>query len=188
MRATRCILVALVALLLFGGCATGSKAPDILVNGAPANNHLLILTSTRYDITLYSQVIYQYIHKEGDESAIWHSYVPVNTVVEIDKKTAGLALSIRVLNRDKVDYKVLYVLRATGEDGREIVEKEFLYEGDFSRKDFVIPVYNNKEMVSGDAHVEITDGEGSLLMVSQIARFQRKEEKKSPIVGERGAP
>lgn len=176
---TKGILILLAAFLLLGGCATGSKAPNVYVNGAPANNHLLILTSTRYDITLYSQVIHQYIHKEGDESDIWHRYVPVNEVVKIDRKTAGLALSVRVLNKDKVDYKVLYVCRATGEDGKERVEKEFLYEGDFSRKDFVIPVYKDKGMVSGIAHVEITDGKGVLLMVSQVARFQRKEERTS---------
>lgn len=174
---TRVILVMVMAALLFGGCATGSKAPNVYVNGAPANNHLLILTNAQHDITLYSQVIHQYIHKEGDESAIWHNYVPVNEMVEVNKKTAGLVMSIRVLNKAKIDYKVLYVRSVKGEKGEESVEKEFIYEGRFSRKDFIIPVYENEEMVSGSAHVEIIDGEGNLLMVSQVARFQRKEER-----------
>lgn len=165
----------LVLLVFIGGCATGDGGPKIYVNHAPAENFLLVLTNPETEITLYSKALRHYVHAEEDESDVWYEPLPIGEKVEVTKDTKGVSISLRIGNTQKVHYSLVhvYTIKLKSDDCAFTFEEE-LYEGNFSRKDFVVDLVLTDNVEHGKAHVEIRDEEGMPILFSQEVVYARK--------------
>lgn len=165
------ICFVLIILLLSFGCA--STQPKVYINHAPANSHLLILENPKTGIVLYSQVVKDFVRKEGNEKDIWSEPVPVSNKVKIGSNVKRIKHRIRVANLKKVDYSIFHVFTYVLDNDRMSYEIK-LYEGSFSRKDFDVPV-DIKGIKSCKSHVEVRDPDGDLLLVSRRISYERRE-------------
>jgi len=174
MRTKIMVVLCVGILLIVSGCAT-SKAPNIYVNHAPAENFILQLTNPETQITLYSKVMRHYVHEEDNESDVWYEPIPINEIVIVDDATKDVSISLRVGNLKKVKYSLVhvYVLMLKGES-IEFQFEELIYEGNFSRKEFVIKLLTNEDITRGRSHIEIRDEEGMPILFSQEVVYERK--------------
>lgn len=165
------ICFVLIILLLSFGCV--STQPKVYINHAPANSHLLILENPKTGIVLYSQVVKDFVHREGDEKDIWSEPVPVGNKVKIGSEVERIKHHIRVANLKKIEYSLFHVFTYVMDTDRMSYEEK-LYEGSFSRKDFDVPV-NVEGVKSCSSHVEVRDSDGNLLLVSRQISYERRE-------------
>jgi len=175
MKKFRAALLVVLFAFFLGGCATDRGAPKIYVNHAPAENFLLVLTNPETQITLYSKVLRHYVHAENDESDVWYEPVPIGDKVELTKDTHGASISLRIGNINKVYYSLVHVYTVKlKSDTGDFTFEEVLYEGNFSRKDFVVDLVAGESVESGRAHIEIRDEEGMPILFSQEVVYEQK--------------
>lgn len=152
---TKRILVVSMLLFLLVGCG-GTK---LYVNGAPAAEHITMLTHLETGMKAYYTATVHYPKKEGDEIIAWMHYVPFDTIVRLSKDTTALMVALRLVNDKKVEYMLWEKYSMTYEDGSNpyYVEHQ-LYSGSLSLNNFQIPCPIG--VVKGTYSLEVRDKKG----------------------------
>lgn len=130
------ILMVFMLLFLFVGCG-GTK---IYVNGAPAAEHISVLTHLETEMKAYYTATVHYPKKEGDEVIAWMHHVPFDTIVKLSEDTTSLMVALRLVNDKKVKYSLWEKYSMTYENGSNpyYVEHQ-LYSGSLSLNNFQLP-------------------------------------------------
>jgi hypothetical protein len=142
-------------LFLFVGCG-GTK---VYVNGAPAVEHISMLTHVGTGVRAYYTATMHYPKKEGNETIAWMHHVPFDTIVRLPKDITALSVTLRLANESKVEYSLWEKYSMTYEDGSNpyYIEHQ-LYSGSLSINNFQIPCPIGT--VKGTYSLEVRDKKG----------------------------
>jgi len=167
---TKQILVVSMLLFLFVGCG-GTK---LYVNGAPAPEHISMMSNPETGIKVYYTATVHYPKKEGKETVAWFHYVPFNEVVKLPKETTALVIALRVANESKVEYSLWERYSSTYVNGSKpyYVEHE-LYSGSLSLNNFQTPCPIN--VVEGTYSLEVRDKKGRPMFFIGNLLYNRKK-------------
>ena len=172
---TKRILVVSMLLFLLVGCG-GTK---LYVNGAPAAEHIAMLTHLESGMKAYYTATVHYPKKEGKETIAWMHHVPLDTIVKLSKDTTALMVALRLANDKKVEYSLWEKYSMTYENGSNPYYIEHkLYSGSLSLNNFQIPCPIG--VVKGTYSLEVRDKKdkpmffiGTLLYTT--SKIQNKE-------------
>ena len=149
------IIVISTLLLLVVGCGS----TKVYMNGAPAAEHISMMTHLSTGIQAYYTATVHYPKKEGEEIIAWMHHVPFDTIVRLPEEVTSLMVTLRLVNQKKVEYSLWEKYSMTYVNGSNpyYIEHQ-LYSGSLSLNNFQVPCPIGT--VKGTYSLEVRDKKG----------------------------
>ena len=149
------MFVVFMLLFLLVGCG-GTK---VYINGAPAAEHVSMVTHVGTGMRAHYMATVHYPKKEGKETMAWMHCVPFDATIKLPKETTALMVTLRLVNDSKVKYSLWERYSSTYVNGSNPYYVEHkLYSGSLSLNNFQIPCPIG--LVEGTYSLEVRDKKG----------------------------